>query len=309
MLIVRRSAASDYDPATLYLPQELVDQIVGYLCDDIKSLRYCSMVCVSMLAMSSKYLLRKLRISTTRLPLFLLFLRSSTRLPKYITILRLEDDRRELFPSFLYNAVLLLPNLTTFHFIGSFSSFSSGTSWLPRGPRRPIKTISFENLHLDLVECVLELFGAVDRLRISGRYVDGNLATPRIMGEVKNLYIQLGQGLHIDRLMLFQPSCLSSVEINSGHHGSVASYELDRFLQINGGHIEKLTILLPAGGLQPMGNGEQHYSRSCATSLMRYASDEHINVFPSARVQPRSLYIPKMGDCTRHSAISPVSDS
>lgn len=242
--------------ATLRVPQELVDHIVDYLRDDTQSLKRCSSICVSMIPRSSTYLLRSLRVDTTGLYDFLRLLQISERLSQYVTEFQILDDEIRLpKPSVVYNTVLRLPNLKTLSFIGPFRTFSSSTVLLPPGPRRTLATLRFQYLHVDLVESVLELFRSVEDLHITGRYIDGSLATPRIVGEVQNLHIRIDPQFFCATLKLFRPSCLKSIELDCGAGYPVRPHDIDQFLQIYGGRIEKLVLKLPGGGLTPLRSG------------------------------------------------------
>lgn len=291
-MIVLKRPTSWVQPVTLRIPQELVDHIVDYLRDEPASLRACSTICSTFLPRSSAYILRTLRLHTTQLIPFLPVLATSRRLSHYVVECHIVDDEaRVLTPNALYNTILLLPRLQALVFVGPFRMFSSSTVLPPSRARHPLRSLRFEFLHVDLVESVLELFKRVDDLYINGRYIDGSLAAPRIVGEVRHLHVRLDSRYLCAMLKLFRPSCLASIELDCTPAAPVKPHDLDQFLQIYGAAIEKLTLKLPQAGVEP--------ARSIASlgacaklqeiSLSMSAQRAHASLLPSVPPQVRRV--------------------
>lgn len=232
----------------MLVPQELVDQIIDHLCDDIPSLKNCSTTCTAMLPRSTQYIFRRLRITTPYLTAFYALVQASKRLAPCIREFALLDvPHVEVPPTLIHDTVTALPELQIVHFAGAFKWFPTSSVLLPPGPRRHLEQLHFGLLHVDLVECVLEMFASVGTLYVAGRYVDGGLLDPRIPGRVSALVLRTEPQFICAMQRLLQPSALTSLTLDFTGYEPVNAHDIDQFLQTYGRNLEHFTLILPGG--------------------------------------------------------------
>lgn len=233
------------------LPQELVDVIVDFLQDDRWSLHSCSVVCKSMVQRCTKYLFHRISVTTSRFSDCIRCLRSSNRLSHAIVdFVIIGDMSTYIMPVHVHTVTMLLPRLESLRFSGLFQSFAPRPA-LPLAIRkRQLATLRFDFIHLDLIECVLEMLDTVGEVVLEGPYVEGSVNAPRNAGRVRALRVRTRPQWLASMCQLFQPSSLTSADI-AVDAPSLNAYDLERFLQTYGWNLRRLSLQLPPRSLAP----------------------------------------------------------
>ena len=197
------------------------------------------------------HLLRKIAVPTSRLSRFLSALQTSNRLRSCIVAFAISDDGHSLTPLAIHSAIFSLPSLRILHFSGSFSSFYSSSEALPPRPsRRRLSSLEFTSLHLDLMECALEIFDFVETLAVCGSYIGGSINDPRMPGRAGTLTLSIDPSFLPAMHHVLQPSYLTNVLLDLRSRPALNVHFLGQFLQTYGKHLQELTVILPSHGMR-----------------------------------------------------------
>ncbi|GJE95344.1 hypothetical protein PsYK624_115280 [Phanerochaete sordida] len=161
------------------------------------------------------------------------------------------DNSTYIMPIHIHVILQLLPRLAVLRFSGEFRCFATQPPLPLPIAKREIRTLCFDFIHLDLIECVLEMLHYAKFVELKGEYVEGSVNAPRTAGRVGALQLCTHPRWLDTILKLFAPSYLTSAGLAFSGTPSVDSHELEGFMQVYGPHLRYLTLQLPPAGFAP----------------------------------------------------------